>query len=71
MTPVESSNISSVGYDPITKTMTVLFHAGTKYAYANVAEATFTAILKADSVGSAFNKLIKAKPAEHPFTRIS
>lgn len=70
MTPVESSNIAALDHDPINLTMTVLFHSGRRYSYANVTHVTYDQILKADSVGSAFHKLIKSNPDKHPFTQL-
>lgn len=69
LTPVKSSNCSAMGHDPVTQTMTVLFHTGTRYSYQNVSTATYEQILNAPSVGSAFNKLVKSQPAAHPFTQ--
>ena len=71
MTPVSSSNIAALSHDPITLKMRVKFHTGKIYEYDRVPVATFDAILKADSVGSAFNKLVKTKPLEFPFTQVS
>lgn len=71
MTPVESSNIAAIGHDPLASVMTVQFHAGTRYAYANVSADIFNEILMADSVGKAFNLLVKSKPDQFPYTRVA
>jgi hypothetical protein len=71
MTPVESSNIHSLGHDPINLTMIVQFRNGKAYSYQNVPEDLYNQILKADSVGSAFHKLIKSQPDKHPFCQLS
>ena len=59
MTPVDSSNLSAVGYDETTKTMQVRFNSGGLYAYYNVPEKTYRDLMKADSCGSYFNTFIK------------
>lgn len=45
-------------------------HAGT-YAYPNVSADKYGQIRDADSVGSAFHRLIKSNPAKHPHERIA
>ena len=69
MQPVTSSQIAAIGHQE-PQTLLVRFHNGTVYSYANVSPETFAALLMADSVGKAFNTLIKAKPHEHPYTRV-
>lgn len=71
MTPVESSNIEALGYQAPTQTMTVKFKTGAVYHYQNVLPDTYQAILTAESVGSAFNKLVKAHPSVYPFTKVA
>jgi len=68
MTPVQSSNIAAIGHDPITLTLTVEFKGGSRYLYQHVPTVLFDQLVKADSVGSAFHKLIKSQPDKHPFT---
>ena len=70
MTPVKSSNIAALWHDPINLTMLVQFMTGVTYSYANVSVDMYNQILKADSVGSAFHKLIKSQPNKHPFTKV-
>lgn len=71
MTPVQSSNIAALGHDPITLKLRVQFHSGTIYEYADVPVAKFDQLIKADSVGSAFHKLIKSAPDLHPFSQLA
>ena len=70
MTPVLSSNIAAIGHDPITLTMTVLFKSGSRYEYKSVPTVLFDQLIKADSVGSAFHKLIKSQPDKFPFSQL-
>ncbi len=59
MTPVVSSNIKAVGYDPASKTMRVEFHSGGVYDHADVPPAQHAAILAAPSVGKHYNRHIR------------
>ncbi len=59
MTPVSSSNISSVGYDADTQTLVVTFNSGRTYRYGGVPESEYTNMLNANSVGSYFANSIK------------
>ena len=70
MTPVQSSNIAAISHDPINLTMTVEVKNGHRYQYERVPTSLFDQMLKADSVGSAFHKLIKSQPDKHPFTQL-
>lgn len=58
-TPVSSSNIASVGYEPDTSTLQVEFNNGTIYDYYDVPEETYTALIGAGSVGSFFHANIR------------
>jgi hypothetical protein len=71
MNLVESSNIAALQHDPINLTMIVAFKNGTFYLYQGVPQDLYDQILKADSVGSAFNKLIKANADRYPYQRIN
>lgn len=67
-----SSNIASIGYDPVTKTCYVRFHGGGHYAYENVPQEkfdTFLAAAKADgtSTGKHFHAHIKG---QHAFKKL-
>jgi hypothetical protein len=57
--PVSSSNISSVGWEQ--DTMEVEFKSGHLYAYHEVPEALYQAMLGADSVGKFFSSTIAGK----------
>lgn len=70
MTSVESSNIAAIGYNPTTQEMQVRFKNGTTYGYVHVEAAVHEKIVKADSVGSEFNRLVKSNPGKYPFKKI-
>ena len=61
MTPVTSSNLHSVGYDPATKDMHVRFHSGNTATYRNVPPETHQAFVSAPSVGKHFHQHIKGR----------
>jgi hypothetical protein len=59
-TPVQSSQISSVGYDHATETLEVEFTTGAVYQYDGVGQATYTNLMTgSEGFGSRFNALIK------------
>ncbi len=60
-TPVRSSNIRSVGYDPASRTLEVQFHSGGVYQYSGVPEAVYQSFMQAASKGSYFNEHIKER----------
>lgn len=53
-TPVSSSNLASVGYEPETFTLQIEFNNGTIYEYYDVPEETYVNLINAGSVGSFF-----------------
>ena len=57
--PVSSSNISSIGYDPESRTLEIEFHSGGIYQYFNVPESIYNALMSASSHGSYFHRHIK------------
>ena len=57
--PVDSSNLSSVGYDADAETLEVEFHDGSVYQYFGVPSATHQSLLQAPSVGSYFNSHVR------------
>lgn len=61
--PVKSSNIHSVAYDPEARTLEVKFHSGGHFRYQDVDPKTHEAMMAADSVGSFFGKHIRGKHA--------
>ena len=59
MIPVSSSNLSAVGYDPISNTLYVEFHSGSLYAYYDVPEFVHRELLLAPSKGRYHNRFIR------------
>ena len=60
-TPVESSNVASVGYDEETKTLEVAFKSGSIYQYPGVEPQTHADLMAAESVGKFVNQnIVKA-----------
>lgn len=57
--PVESSNISAIGYDASSKTVAVRFSSGGLYHYLNVDPGTFEEFAKAKSLGHFFYQNIR------------
>lgn len=53
-TPVSSSNLDSVGYDPDTQTLEVSFKSGGLYSYAGVPQSVYDGLMAADSHGGYF-----------------
>jgi hypothetical protein len=58
-TPVQSSNIKSVGYDFGTEVLQVEFKNGGVFNYHDVSISAYTAMMEADSIGSHFHNNIK------------
>ena len=58
-TPVRSSNIRSIGYEPDAMTLEVEFHSGGIYQYSSVPESIYQGIMRAASKGSYFHDHIK------------
>jgi len=56
---VSSSDISSIGYDPTSRTLDIEFNSGGTYQYFNVPESTYNALMSAASHGSYFHHHIK------------
>lgn len=63
---VKSSQVKTVGYDPITKTLAVTFArgAGAVYHYPNVEPDAYQEFIKSKSIGTHFGKHIKSLPFE-------
>lgn len=51
LTPVKSSNIRAVGYDPKTKALTVAFHGGATHSYADVPPEKHAGMMGSGKVG--------------------
>ena len=58
-TPVASSNLHSVGYDPTSQTLEIEFHGGEIYHYFGVPEAVHKTLMAADSHGEYFQNHIR------------
>ena len=57
MTPVSSSDISSIGYE--NGTLYISFHKGGTYAYFNVPQSVYAGLMSAGSHGKYFHAFIK------------
>lgn len=66
-TPVKSTSIRSVGWDPETSALEVEFHNGSVYRYDGVPAEKYHSLLEAESVGNNFANEIKNN---HVHTRI-
>lgn len=58
-TPVVSSNLSTVGYDPSTQTMEIEFADGAVYQYFDVPAHIHDGLLSAPSAGQYFHAQIR------------
>jgi hypothetical protein len=58
-TPVSSSNLASVGYDPGEHILEVEFLSGSVYQYFNVPEQVYRGLMSASSHGSYFGEYIR------------
>ena len=65
---VESSNLASVGYDEITKTLEIEFRSGGIYQYITVPESVYFGLMNADSHGEYFDSNIKK--AGYPYKKM-
>jgi hypothetical protein len=61
MTPVESESLAAVAHDPATKTLTVQFKNGGKYAYAGISAEQHKALMRASSIGTHFQQNIRSR----------
>lgn len=64
---VESSSVTSVGFDVALSTMDVEFAGGAVYRYFAVPAAVHAALMGASSKGVFFNQHVRAK---YPFARV-
>lgn len=64
---VESSSVTSVGFDATLSVMDVEFAGGAVYRYFAVPAAVHVALMDASSKGAFFNKHVRAK---FPFARV-
>lgn len=58
-TPVDSSALNRVGYDPTREILEIEFKSGNVYQYFHVPPSVYEALLKADSLGAFVNEQIK------------
>ena len=58
-TPVSSSNLRAIGYEPDTRTLEVEFLNGGLYSYSGVPASAHTGLMSASSHGSYFDANIK------------
>lgn len=76
LSPVQSSQIHSLGHDEATNTLAIRFKNRTTgeptslYHYRNVSVEKYLALRTAESIGSHFGKHIKPYVIEFPYTRI-
>ncbi|HBH7559728.1 MULTISPECIES: KTSC domain-containing protein [Serratia] len=56
---VSSSNLSSVGYDPSSRTLEIAFIGGGVYQYSGVPSSVYQALMSASSKGGYFARAIK------------
>jgi hypothetical protein len=68
-TPVKSSQLKAVAYDPVTKKMRINFGNST-YEYSNVEPEDHSTFMKAPSIGRHFGAVFK-KNDKYPFVRLS
>ncbi len=66
-TPVSSTNLASVGYDPGSKILEIEFRQGSVYQYSNVPKSVYHGLMNAASHGSFFHSHIRDR---YPTTRI-
>jgi hypothetical protein len=67
-TPVKSSQIASVGYDPEKQVLEIEFrHGGTIYHYFEVPPEKHAALMAADSIGKHFHGHIRT---QHPYHKL-
>ncbi|MDQ3442939.1 MAG: KTSC domain-containing protein [Chloroflexota bacterium] len=65
--PVESSMISSVGYDPIANVLEIEFNSGGVYQYGEVSEETYRELMHAESKG---RYMLDHITDQYPYVRI-
>jgi hypothetical protein len=59
-TPVTSSNLASVGYDPAQQTLEIEFQTGSVYQYYDVPQEIYDALMAAESHGQYFTSQIRS-----------
>lgn len=68
---VSSKNLLEVRYRQEVRRLDVIFCAAINvtYTYDNVSYGEWIAMMDADSVGGAFNRLIRGRPELHPYRK--
>lgn len=61
MTPVQSSNVAAMGYDPETRELHVQWHSGKVSVYGGVAPGTAEAAMSAPSIGGYVSRVIRGQ----------
>lgn len=61
MQPVNSSNISHIGYDDVTHTLAVTFHSGATYHHTGVSADIYKGLMNAPSKGKYYYTHISSK----------
>lgn len=67
-TPVTSSNLRSIGYDPETQILEIEFLNGGLYSYSGVPASVHASLMAASSHGSYFDTHVKK--AGYPFKKL-
>ena len=60
-TPVTSSMVAAVGYDPTSRTLEIEYRGGKVYTYAGVTSDVYDALIAAPSKGRYINEHIKGR----------
>jgi len=66
--PVSSSNIASVGYDPLSSILEIEFNNGSIYQYSEVPEHVYIGLVNASSKGKYLDQNIKKQG--YPYTQV-
>lgn len=61
ITPVESTLVRVINYDPNTRTLDLTLTSDSRYRYRNVPETVFATFVTRASTGKAYNEMIKGK----------
>lgn len=70
LTPVESSRLQAIGYNPDTQTLAIQFSPASVYHYANFTAEDWAAFQAAESKGSHFIKNIQNAKDKYPYVKI-
>ena len=68
-TPIDSTSLKSVGYEPATRTLEVEFQGGRVYRYFDVPPRRYRALLDAESAGRFLNTEVKGVYSYAPVRR--